>query len=52
MYLLARWVQVMKYRQSDIVPSWLWQVKELIADIVETAARLRAKLKLKLPDVI
>ena len=29
-----------------------WQVVELTADIAETAARLRAKLKLKLPDAI
>ena len=29
-----------------------WQVVELTADIAETAARLRARLKLKLPDAI
>ena len=29
-----------------------WQVVELTADIAETAARLRAKLRLKLPDAI
>ena len=29
-----------------------WQVVELTADIAETAARLRAKLKLKLADAI
>ena len=29
-----------------------WQVVELTTDIAETAARLRAKLKLKLPDAI
>lgn len=29
-----------------------WRVVELSADIAETAARLRAKLKLKLPDAI
>ena len=29
-----------------------WQVVELTADIAESAARLRAKLKLKLPDAI
>ena len=29
-----------------------WQVVELTADIAETAARLRAKFKLKLPDAI
>ena len=29
-----------------------WQVVELTADIAETAARLHAKLKLKLPDAI
>ena len=29
-----------------------WQVVELTAEIAETAARLRAKLKLKLPDAI
>ena len=29
-----------------------WQVVELTADIAETAARLRVKLKLKLPDAI
>lgn len=29
-----------------------WQVVELTADIAETAARLRAKHKLKLPDAI
>ena len=29
-----------------------WQVVELSADIAETAARLRGKLKLKLPDAI
>ena len=29
-----------------------WQVVELTVDIAETAARLRAKMKLKLPDAI
>ena len=29
-----------------------WQVAELTADIAESAARLRAKLKLKLSDAI
>ena len=29
-----------------------WQVVDLTADIAETAARLRAKYKLKLPDAI
>ena len=29
-----------------------WQVVDLTADIAETAARLRASLKLKLPDAI
>lgn len=29
-----------------------WQVVELTADIAETAARLRAKHKLKLPDAV
>ena len=29
-----------------------WQVVELTVDIAETAARLRAKLKVKFPDAI
>lgn len=42
--------EVLSKRYRAVLESW--QVVELTADIAESAARLRAKLKLKLPNAI
>ena len=47
---LAAGEEALVKRYRTVLESW--QVVELTADIAETAARLRAKLKLKLPDAI
>jgi predicted nucleic acid-binding protein len=47
---LSRGNEVLAKRYRAVMDSW--QVVELTVDIAESAARLRANLKLKLPDAV